>query len=54
LTFSYYIFSKKRSLSCSCFRSCGVGTFVYRKWCFVLHVQCCGSCMVSSEYSTQQ
>jgi len=26
------------SLSCSCFRSCGVSTIVYGKWCFVLHV----------------
>jgi len=31
------------SLSGSCFRSCGIGTIVCRKWCFVLHVQCCGS-----------
>ena len=42
------------SLSWSCFRSRGVGTIVYRKWCFVSHVQCCGSCMVSTEYSAQQ
>ena len=27
---------------------------VYGKLCFVLHVQCCGSCMVSTEYSTKQ
>jgi len=40
------------SISWSCFHSCGVGTIVYGKWCFVLHVQCCGSCMVSTEYST--
>ena len=35
------------SLSRSCFRSCGVGTVVYGKGCFVLHVSCCGSCMVA-------
>ena len=40
------------ALSWSCFRSCGSGTIVYGKWCFVLHVPCCGSCMVSIEYST--
>jgi len=42
------------SPSWSCFHSCGVGTFVHGKWCFVLHVQCCGSCVVSTEYSTKQ
>jgi len=26
-------------------------TTVYRKWCFVLHVQCCGRCMVGTEYA---
>jgi len=26
------------SVSWSCFRSCGVGTIVYGKWCFVLDV----------------
>jgi len=36
------------SLSWSCFRTCGAGTIVYRKWCFDLHVECCGSCMVST------
>jgi len=40
------------SLSWSCFHSCGIGTTAYGKWCFVLHVQCYGSCMVSTEYST--
>ena len=30
------------------FRSRGSGTIVYRKWCFDLHVECCGSCMVST------
>ena len=35
-------------LSWSCFRSGGSGTIVYRKWCFDLHVECCGSCMVST------
>jgi len=39
-------------LSCGSFRSCGAGTIVYWKWCSVLHVQCCGSCMVSTECST--
>jgi len=39
-------------LSWSCFRSSGVGTIVYGKWCFVSHVQRCGRCMVSIEYST--
>jgi len=29
-----------------------VDTPVYGKWCFVLHVYCCGSCMVSTEYIT--
>jgi len=36
------------SLSWSCFRSCGSGTIVYGKWCFDLHLKCCGSCMVST------
>ena len=36
------------SLSWSCFRSRGSGTIVYGKWCFDLHVECCGSCMVST------
>jgi len=36
------------SLSWSCFRSRGSGTIVYRKWCFDLHVECYGSCMVST------
>jgi len=39
-------------LSWRCFRSGGVGKIVYGKWCFVLRVQYCGSCMVSTEYST--
>jgi len=30
------------SLTWICLRSCGVGTIVYGKWCFVLHVQYCG------------
>jgi len=42
------------SFSWSCFRSYGVGTIVYGKLYFVLHVQFCGSCMVSTEYSTKQ
>jgi len=42
------------SLSWSCFRSCGVSTIVYRKLRFFLHVECCGTCMVSTEYSTKQ
>jgi len=29
-----------------------VGTIVYVKRCFDLHVWCCGSCMVGTEYST--
>jgi len=29
-----------------------LGIIVYGKLCFVLHVQCCGSCMDSKEYST--
>jgi len=34
----------------NCFRSCSAGSrIVYVKWCFVLHVQCCGSFMVSTE-----
>jgi len=40
------------SLSCSYFHSCGACTIVYRKCYFVLHVQFCGSRMVSTEYST--
>jgi len=51
-----FVFGRTTSLSCdlyslswSCFRSCGFGTIVYGKWCFVLHVQWCGSCMVSTE-----
>jgi len=40
------------SLSWSCFRSCGAGTIVYGKWCFFSHMQCCGRCMVSTEYAT--
>jgi len=36
------------SLSWSCFRSRGSGTIVCRKWCFHLHVECCGSCMVNT------
>jgi len=24
---------------------------LYGKWCFNLHVQCCGSCMVSTKFS---
>ena len=50
ISFSCELYSLPRS----CFRSCGIGTFVYGKWCFVSHVQCCGSCMVSTEYSTKQ
>jgi len=41
------------SVSWSCFRSCVVRTIVYASG-FDLHVQCCGSCMVSTEYSTKQ
>jgi len=26
------------SHSCSCFRSCGVSTIVYWKWCFIFHM----------------
>jgi len=40
------------SLSKCCFRSCEAGTIVDRKWYFDLHEQCCGSCMVSTEFST--
>jgi len=40
------------SFSWNCFRSFGIGTNAYGKWCFVLHVQCCGSCTISTEYST--
>jgi len=40
------------SLLWSCFRSSGVGTTVYGTWYLVSHVQCCGSCMVRTEYST--
>jgi len=40
------------SLSFSCIRSCRAAAIGYGKWCFVSHVQCCGSCMVSTEYST--
>jgi len=36
------------SLSWSCFRSRGSGTIVHVKWCFDLHVECCGSCLVST------
>ena len=36
------------SLSWSCFRSRGSGTIVFGKWCFALHVECCGNCMVST------
>jgi len=43
------------SLSCelysflwSCFCPCGVGTIVYGKWCFVSHMQYCGSCTVGT------
>jgi len=36
------------SLSWSCFRSRGSGTIAYGKWCFDLHVECCGSCMIST------
>jgi len=35
-------------VSWTCFRSRGSGTIVYVKWCFDLHVECCGSCMVST------
>jgi len=38
------------SLFCSYLHSCEAGTIVYGKW-SDLHVQCCGSCMVSTEYS---
>jgi len=31
------------SLSWNCHRSRGSGTLVYVKWCFDLHVECCGS-----------
>jgi len=37
------------SLSWSCFRSRWSGTNVYGKWCFDLHVECYGSCMVSTK-----
>jgi len=40
------------SLSWSCLRSCGAGRIVYGKWCFDLHAQCCGTCMVITEFST--
>jgi len=36
------------SLSWSCFRSPGSGTIVYGKWCFDLHVESCGSSMIST------
>ena len=36
------------SFSWSCFRSHGSVTTVYEKWCFDLHVECCGSCMVNT------
>jgi len=36
------------SVSWSCFRSRGSGTLVCVKWRFDLHVECCGSCMVST------
>jgi len=36
------------ALSCSCFRSSGSDTIAYGKWCFELHVECCGSCVVST------
>jgi len=36
------------SFSWSCFRSRGSDTIVYEKCCFNLHVECCGSCMVST------
>jgi len=36
------------SFSWSCCRSRGSDTIVYEKWCFDLHVECCGSCMVST------
>jgi len=32
--------------------SCEAGKIVYEKWYFDLHVQCCGSCMVSTEFWT--
>ena len=31
-----------------------IDTTVYGKWCFVFHVYCCVSCMVSTEHSTKQ
>ena len=42
------------ALSLSCLRSCGVGTIMYGKWCFDLRMKCCGSCIVSREFSTWQ
>jgi len=40
--------SEVDSVSWSCFRSPGSGTIVHAKWCFDLHVECCGSCMDST------
>ena len=42
------LWSELYSISWSCFRSPGSCTIVYVKWCFDLHVECCGSCMVST------
>jgi len=36
------------SVSWSCFRTPGSGTILHAKWCFDSHVECCGSCMVST------
>ena len=40
--------SELYSVSWNCFRSRGSSTLVYVKYCFDLHVECCGSCMVST------
>jgi len=41
--------SELYSVSWSCFRLRRSGTLVYVKWRFDLHVECCGSCMVSTK-----
>jgi len=40
--------SELYSVSWSCFRTPGSVTIVHAKWCLDLHVECCGSCMVST------
>ena len=44
ISLSYELYS----LLWSCFRSRGSDTIVYGKWWFDLHVECCGSCMIST------